>query len=517
MTAHRDFKNRVRARMAKTGESYCTARVHVMSERERMLGPRRGPGTSPLKPIRSIGSPLLRIEPDARFELVSVLARLARLGDYSSIRPNAYVRDVDATFGAFRKHPAVHNLLRLEQERGFHYGYLIDLATKLIDTRTLNERMPCAPPVWDQFALWNTDDARALATDLRDFAERSNWAEFLGRWQESYQQAAQRLEGVLDLGPLETWLDDYLGTRGKTRFTLTPAFLMDQQTYSTIIESTEQPEEHFVFLGTSVGADERGIPQFDENTVQVVAEMFFLLRTNAEVSIHDAVLRPATKTVCELVDPKLYENYQSWHDALAQSLRHAIGAHFLSLTQGPEAATRWIERFMPEFFWLERLSVAFNEYAADRARYPRLREFMPRIVAFFEELGANIDVARFRQQQQANRQLQSAHSPRIVAFDPPDGAKGVEPGPIELKITFDRGMSARKSLVRMPDGNFPELADWEHFDETRTVLTIPAQLEPATNYALSFNAERHVGFRDQAGNPLMPTPYRFTTRADPID
>ena len=33
MTKHADFKGRVRARMAKTGESYATARTQLLSER----------------------------------------------------------------------------------------------------------------------------------------------------------------------------------------------------------------------------------------------------------------------------------------------------------------------------------------------------------------------------------------------------------------------------------------------------------------------------------------------------
>ena len=38
MTAQRDLKNLIRARQAKTGESYTTARRHILRERAVLLG-----------------------------------------------------------------------------------------------------------------------------------------------------------------------------------------------------------------------------------------------------------------------------------------------------------------------------------------------------------------------------------------------------------------------------------------------------------------------------------------------
>jgi hypothetical protein len=38
MTAHRDLKTIIRERQSKTGESYTSARVHVMRERATLLG-----------------------------------------------------------------------------------------------------------------------------------------------------------------------------------------------------------------------------------------------------------------------------------------------------------------------------------------------------------------------------------------------------------------------------------------------------------------------------------------------
>jgi len=497
--------------MTKTGESYCTARLQVATERERLVV------SSPRKPsapvnMRRVNGPLLRIVPDPRYELVSVLARLANFRDCSEVRHNAYVRDVDATFGPFRDHRAVQTLRRLENERGFHYGHLIDFAVKLVDTETLAERMPCAPAFWDRRASWNEEDAKALAVDLRTFAADSNWANFEQRWSSEFRQAAHRLESAIEPRILEAWLDDYLGTRRTTRFYLTPAFLMQAQFYSTIIESAERADEHYLFLGSSCGADQRGSPVVGENIAPELAMLFLHLRTNAEVSIYDATLRPATRAVFSLVDGEWYDDYEKWHANLARSIQLAIGARFLATTQSPEAATAWVDRHVLDYFWLKPLAALTAEYEAHRSRYPNLHAFFPRIVTFFERLGAAEQLGKLQRARGATRKRLATVAPRIVTFEPPNGAENVEAGATEIKITFDRTMADRKAIVQV-GYEFPKIVDWVRFDETGTVLTLQVQLEAETEYAIAFNTERFLGFQDQAGHCLIPTTYRFRTAA----
>ncbi|WP_119730511.1 SRPBCC family protein [Thermomonospora amylolytica] len=52
MTTRKSFKSRVRARMAKTGESYTTARRHLLATAEPATGPAAAPGEAPPEAIR---------------------------------------------------------------------------------------------------------------------------------------------------------------------------------------------------------------------------------------------------------------------------------------------------------------------------------------------------------------------------------------------------------------------------------------------------------------------------------
>jgi hypothetical protein len=513
MTAQRNLKARIRARMAKTGEAYTTARTHVLRERERLIGAHDIVGHArPETSARLVAGSRLSVEVDPRYELVNVLARLALLPECANIRPTYYSAEVDAHFRAFEKHPAVATLKRLRSEQGFGYGYLIGLATKARDVETFVERMPCEPPHWDKNARWTAEEARAFTVELRDFARTARWAAFQRQKLDHHQEAVRRLESILDRSTIGDWLDEYLGTRGNTRFILTPGSLVGQAMWATINEFPDATNEIFGFIGAPRGADELGIPLYEPADVASVIELFFILKTNAEVSIHAAELRRTTETAVSLFDPEIQDDFELWQYAIAGSLRRAIGARFLLATQGREAATRRLEQGGGHFYWLQQLFELFDQYEQGRDRYPSLHQFMPRVSEFFADFGASSHMERFRGEQRANLSRRQAYAPRIVALAPRDGAEGVDPDLSSIKVTFDRRMDpTAKALCKSHTARFPDLAEHECFDETRTVLTIPVRLEPNTQYALSFNAERLLGYRDEAGNVLMPTPYRFRT------
>ena len=46
-------------------------------------------------------------------------------------------------------------------------------------------------------------------------------------------------------------------------------------------------------------------------------------------------------------------------------------------------------------------------------------------------------------------------------------------------------------------------------DKTRTVLTIPVELKPDTDYELGLNADGYLAFASEDGDPLYPELIRF--------
>jgi hypothetical protein len=88
MTTHRDLKRIIRERQSKTGESYTTARVHVMRERAGLLG-LTGPKPMPSEPPSRIDAAVLKVNrQSARVRIANESGQLTfRSQDVEAIVP----------------------------------------------------------------------------------------------------------------------------------------------------------------------------------------------------------------------------------------------------------------------------------------------------------------------------------------------------------------------------------------------------------------------------------------------
>ena len=62
--------------------------------------------------------------------------------------------------------------------------------------------------------------------------------------------------------------------------------------------------------------------------------------------------------------------------------------------------------------------------------------------------------------------------------------------------------SRQRKAGRRREGNMPKLNGEVFYDSTRTVFTIPVELEPNTDYTVGLNAVNALAFQDEKGNPL---------------
>jgi hypothetical protein len=88
-----------------------------------------------------------------------------------------------------------------------------------------------------------------------------------------------------------------------------------------------------------------------------------------------------------LADRMRAQAYGSWESMMYEALVRAGVIRYVAAHQG-EAAAREEIAAQTElgFVWSEALDDLLRQYENDRERYPSVRSFMPRIVAFFQEL-----------------------------------------------------------------------------------------------------------------------------------
>ena len=103
--------------------------------------------------------------------------------------------------------------------------------------------------------------------------------------------------------------------------------------------------------------------------------------------------------------------------------------------------------------------------------------------------------------------------PEIVSMTPPNGAKDVDPGLREIRVTFNVSMGGGFSWTgggpefpKTPQGKGPS------WSKDRKTCVLPVELKPGSNYRLGLNSASHKNFRSEAGIPLEPVVYTFRTR-----
>jgi hypothetical protein len=104
--------------------------------------------------------------------------------------------------------------------------------------------------------------------------------------------------------------------------------------------------------------------------------------------------------------------------------------------------------------------------------------------------------------------------PRVVALDPPQGARDVDPGRGVMSVTFDRDMDPEgwSWVIERPE-TAPELGDARFVAGGRT-NTVAVRLEPARTYVVWVNSPQYAYFRDRSGVTAEPLRWTFTTRGD---
>jgi RNA polymerase sigma factor (sigma-70 family) len=106
-----------------------------------------------------------------------------------------------------------------------------------------------------------------------------------------------------------------------------------------------------------------------------------------------------------------------------------------------------------------------------------------------------------------------AYPPIVLKTVPPTGATDVDPGLIEIRVTFSKEMQDGSwSWVQLSKETFPETKGRPHYEKDKRTCVLPVKLEPGKTYAISVNSQRFANFRDTDDNRAIPYMLLFRTR-----
>ncbi len=104
--------------------------------------------------------------------------------------------------------------------------------------------------------------------------------------------------------------------------------------------------------------------------------------------------------------------------------------------------------------------------------------------------------------------------PVVINIEPKVGAKDVDPGLREIRVTFSKKM--RDKSWSWTEGNVysvPKLDGKVHYEYDQRTCVMPVKLEPGKTYVLGINSERFRNFKDIGGHSALPYLLIFHTKA----
>jgi hypothetical protein len=444
----------------------------------------------------------IEVRVDARIELVTTVARLAGFAEFDM--PNSrspYAERVQARFGPLLGHAAVSTLQRLRAERGVSHDALVGFALHVGPLPALDERIAFDRPPERLDARWDGAHAREFLGQLREFARESRAAEFFESERPFFAQVEQRLHARLSTSKALPWFDSYFGARGTAQYTAVPGLLCGGGNFGVGVRfPDDRPEEITPVFGCWTW-DDAGLPIFGDAYLPLLIHELCHTYTNPLVDRFESELAPALQRIhATCAQAMARQSYPTWKIVAYESIVRASVVRCRLATEGLQTANEQAQSDVKlHFAWVPELARTLEAFESARAQYATFADFMPRVVAFFDDYAAALP--------------ESAARPKLASSVPANGALGVDPALGAMVLTFDRPMKDKSWSIVGSRRDQPEITGALTYDAQRKVLTIPVRLEASRTYRFSLNSAEFTGFQSESGVALSPVEITFTTRA----
>jgi hypothetical protein len=466
----------------------------------------------------ALAQDLIDVRVDRRFELLSVVFRLAGFQEYRMGSIADYNDAVDAHFGAFKDHPTVVMARSLRASVG--YDAIPNLTVRARDAVTFAPLLPLADSKTDLDQRWKPVAAATFLEAMAAFARDTRADRFFEAQDPFYREAVQACRAGLVDHLDRDWFKRTFGTRERDTFTLVIGLLNGGGNYGARVPNGKGGEDLYAIIGTSPAA-KGSRPAFSIGYLGTLVHEFLHSFTNPWVDKHLPEVEAAGGALAAPVMQEMRRQaYGSASTVLRESMVRAFTIrYFRELGQEARAVATEAEQDQRAFYWMKDLEALVGEFTGHRARYPTLESFSPRLVAAFQQWGRNATSLHgaWSESRRARLDALFASGPKLAAMVPADGAEDVDPAVSTITFTFDRAMKTGFALIMIDGVVFPEPAGLPTWDADGKTLTLPVRLKPGTAYRFGLNSDSNLGFQDRSGAPVRPMQLGFKTRTAAVN
>lgn len=443
---------------------------------------------------------------DQRVELMSIIFHLAGSPEYSQGAVPAYEAAVEAHFKPFREHEAVRLARELRRKDGVAYDAVMSLAVHVTNIETLAERVPLDRQGILLDKRWHGGAARQFLEAARRFVAETGYLEFVQSQKPLYETASRRLKQFAETALDQAWFGRFFGGQAGARFVAVAALVNGRSNYGPRFRGADGVEEMYAILGVW-NVDSAGAPVFGPEMKPVLVHEFVHSYTNPLIDGHSRELTAAAARIFSPVAEAMRaQAYGEPKVVLYESLVRGCVARYLLAHGGEAAARREIQSdTMNSFVWAQELYDLLGEYERERAAYPTLETFMPKLIEYFQGLGPR--VPKLMKGDAESR-------PKVVSLTPANGATDVDPGLKQIVVRFDRKMNKQGFSLTYTERRelFPKISN-PHFDDAGMVFSMNVQLEAGHEYEFGLNWLGGGAFLSEERVPLQYMVVHFRTAA----
>lgn len=338
------------------------------------------------RPASGPSDPPITASVDARFELFSIIFRLAGAPEYNRSRHYPYVERVERWFEGASRHPIIGKVVDLRRRFGVSYDAVPSLAIHVGEPPELLPRMPLDPIPFALDQRWHPEEIERFLALARDFAKTYRFTEFMASEKDYHAAVAGRLAELMAKRPNAAWIGEFFGARPTAAFCMRVGFLNGGNNYGPMVRFPDGKEELYQFMGVwNFDADE--VPTFPDDVVPVAIHEICHSYVNHLVDRNEAKFEASGTFLYDKVRRMMERQaYGNWKTMIKESIVRAAVCRYEARFGGEEARAKAVEAERKNgFYWMRDLDLALSIYEKSREKSPTFADFLPQIEKVFDD------------------------------------------------------------------------------------------------------------------------------------
>lgn len=386
---------------------------------------------------------------DVRFELTSIVCRLAGYEEYMDCRVPDYAGDIDEYFAPFTQHPAVKYLssLRESDEIAFNaissLAYTLEIKRNKITLRSEYElcHRENESSLVDIDWRWKKKTLNRFLDLLNDFYRESNFEKFYAEHQALYEKAQNQMDKIS--GQINCdWFENFYGEAfGKPEIYI--SLCNGPHNYALTSKSG-----YGIIIGCS--STEEGQPAFSYQDLETIIHELNHRFANPIAFSQATQMQDAVARIYPYVKEQLNRVAYNDEAILPEWFTRLFTIMYFKVNDARMVPYMIVDDCERGFIWQDRAVAFMENFHSTSSRTENIHSFIPQLVLFFNYTADQID--------RVVNEYKNRH-PYVVNVYPALGSTidTTASDPIEFHISFSESMSTNSHGLRIIAENFSAL------------------------------------------------------------